>query len=74
MGFGFCNVLGIFLRVMNLVLWGLYWNSVLVFLDDIFVLGKDFYEYLSNIKEVLERFRFMDWNLSLKSVCYLNRK
>lgn len=57
MGFGFCNVLSIFLRVMNLVLWGLYWNSVLVFLDDIFVLGKGFYEYLSNIKEVLVRFR-----------------
>lgn len=70
MGFGFCNVLSIFLRVMNLVLWGLYWNSVLVFLDDIFVLGKDFYEYLSNIKEVLERFRLYGLKFKFKKCVF----
>lgn len=60
MGFGLCNAPGTFSRVMNLVLRGLHWNSVLAFLDDILVLGKDFHEHLSNIKEVLERFRSMD--------------
>lgn len=41
---------------MNLVLRGLHWNSVLAFLDHILVLGKN-HEHLSNIKDVLERFR-----------------
>lgn len=37
---------------------------MLAFLDDILVLGKDFHEHLSNIKEVLERFR--SYGLKLK--------
>lgn len=64
MGFGLCNAPRTFTRVMNLVLRGLHWNSVLAFLDDILVLGKDFHEHLSNIKEVLERFR--SYGLKLK--------
>lgn len=64
MGFGLCNAPNTFTRVMNLVLRGLHWNSVLAFLDDILVLGKDFHEHLSNMKEVLERFR--SYGLKLK--------
>lgn len=64
MGFGLCNAPSTFSRVMNLVLRGLHWNSVLAFLDDILVFGKDFHEHLSNIKEVLERFR--SFGLKLK--------
>lgn len=64
MGSGLCNAPSTFSRVMNLVLRGLHWNSVLAFLDDILVLGKDFHEHLSNIKEVLEKFR--SYGLKLK--------
>lgn len=66
MGFGLCNVLSIYLRVMNLVLWGLYWKIVLVFFDDIFVLGKDFKEYFNNFIDVLKRFRLFGLKLKLK--------
>lgn len=46
MSFGFCNVLLMYVRVMNFVLRGLIWNIVLVFLDDILVNGKLFVDYL----------------------------
>lgn len=49
MGFGFCNVFVIFFWVMNLVLCGLIWSIVLVFLDDVLVLGSDFDDYLVNL-------------------------
>lgn len=55
-----------FSKVMNLVLRGVHWNSVLAFLDDFLVLGKDLHEHLSNIKDVLERFRSYGLNLKPK--------
>ncbi len=39
MGFGLCNAPATYSRVMNLVLRGLTWKTVLAFLDDIAVLG-----------------------------------
>lgn len=64
-GFGLCKVPSTFSRVMNLVLRGLHLNSVLAFLDDILVLGKN-NEHLSNIKDVVERFRSYGLKLKLK--------
>jgi hypothetical protein len=46
MSMGLCNAPSTFQRVMNLVLRGLLWKSVLAFLDDVMVLGKDFKDHL----------------------------
>lgn len=64
MGFGLCNAPSTYSRVMNLVLRGLHWKTVLAFLDDILVLGKDFKEHLNNITDVFKRFR--SFGLKLK--------
>lgn len=55
MGFGLCNAPSTYSRVMNLVLRGLHWKTVLAFLDDILVLGKDFKEHLNNITDVFKK-------------------
>ena len=62
--FGLCNAPGTYARVMNLVIRGLTWNTVLAFLDDILVLGSDFQSHLINLKHVFERFR--KYQLKLK--------
>ena len=64
MSMGLCNAPSTFQRAMNLVLRGLTWKSVLAFLDDVLVLGKNFDDHLNNLREVLERFRHN--NLKLK--------
>lgn len=51
--FGVKNAPSHFSRVMMAVLNGLIGNSVLVYLDDLIVLGKDPEEHLSNLAEVL---------------------
>ena len=53
---GLCNAPATFQRVMHLVLRGLAWSKVLVYLDDVIVLGKSFEESLDNLEIVLQRF------------------
>ena len=57
MGFGMTNSLATFSRVINLILRGLTWKTVLAFLDDILVMGMDFEDHLKNLAEALGRFR-----------------
>ena len=64
MAFGLCNAPSTFQRVMNLVLRGLTWNKVLVYLDDVMVLGQSFDSHLENLREVFSRFQ--ENNLKLK--------
>ena len=64
MGFGLCNAPAMFQRAMNLVLRGLIWSEVLVYLDDIIVLGSNFEQHLESLQKVFERFR--RYNLRLK--------
>jgi len=64
MSFGLCNAPSTFQRAINLVLRGLTWKTVLAFLDDVLILGRDFSDHLFNLREVLERFRL--YNLKLK--------
>ena len=62
---GLCNAPATFQRVMNLVLRGMIWNRVLVYLDDVIVLGKDQKGGLDNLHDVLDRLRHH--NLKLKA-------
>ena len=52
MSFGLYNASGTYARMMNLVLRGLTWNTVLAFLDDILVLRSDFQSHLTNLRYV----------------------
>jgi hypothetical protein len=64
MGMGLCNAPATFQRAMQLVLRGLIWTQVLVYIDDIIVLGKDFDCALQHLRNVFERMR--EYNLKLK--------
>ena len=57
MGMGLCNAPATFQRAMQLVLRGLTWTQVLVYLDDVVVLGCGFEDGLRNLKAALDRFR-----------------
>ena len=50
MPFGLSNAPATFSRVVNLILAGMNWETVLAFLDDICVLGRDFAEHLENLR------------------------
>lgn len=63
MGMGLCNAPGTFQRAMQLVQ-RLTWIQVLVYLDDVIVLGKDFADGLANVRTTLQRFR--EYFLKLK--------
>ena len=73
MPFGLTNAPSTFQRAMTLVLRGLTWKSVLAFLDDVLVLGKDFQDHLDNLRSVLERFRQFQLKLKPKK-CALFQK
>ena len=56
--------------VMHLVIRGLAWDRVVLYLDDVIVLGRSFEESLGNLEIVLRR--FVLHNLKLKSkMCFL---
>ena len=55
--FGLSNAPGIFCRALGLVLRGLYWESVVSFLDDIVILGRGFEDHMKNMEQVLSQFR-----------------
>ena len=64
MGMGLCNAPATFQRAKKLVLRGLTWTQVLVYLDDVVVLGRSFDDGLRNLKAALDRFR--KYTLKLK--------
>ena len=74
MGFGPCNGPATYARVINLVLRGLNWKTVLAFLDDILVLGKNFKDHLSNLGEALARFRRFGLRLKPKKYVLFQRQ
>ena len=72
MPFGTSNAPATFQRCINSVLAGLIWNTVIVYLDDVNVTGRDFEDMLHSLKVVLGRFR--KYGLKLKpSKCKLFR-
>ena len=74
MGFGLCNAPATYARVMNLVLRGLNWKTVLAFLDDILVLGHTFQEHLVNLAEALSQFREHGLKLKPKKCLFFQRE
>ncbi|XP_056157718.1 uncharacterized protein LOC130132152 [Lampris incognitus] len=73
MPFGLCNAPGTFQRAMEVVLRGLQWRHLLVYLDDIIVLGRGVEEGLQSLGKVLER--ILAYGLKLKpSKCHLLRR
>ena len=65
MPFGLTNAPATFQRYMDVVLAGLKWKCVLVYLDDICIFSRSFEEHLLHLNEVFERLR--KYNLRLKS-------
>jgi hypothetical protein len=57
MPFGLCNAPATFERLMESVLRGLTYESCLVYLDDVIVIGRTFHEHLANLRKVFQRFR-----------------
>jgi hypothetical protein len=72
MGMGHCNAPATFQRAMQLVLRGLTWNQVLIYLDEVVILGKDFDDCTHNLREALLRFRKYSMKLKPKK-CELFR-
>ena len=64
MGFGLCNEPATFQRAMNLVLRGLTWTEVLLYIDDVIVLGNNFESHANSLRKVFNRMR--QYNLKLK--------
>lgn len=71
--FGLTSAPATFERLMEKVLHGLTWNTLLLYLDDVVVFGPDFNTHLKRLATVLERFK--NANLKLKpSKCELLKK
>ena len=73
MPFGLCNAPATFQRLMDRVLVGLQWETCLVYLDDVIVLGRNITQMLERLSQVFSRLR--EANLKLKpSKCCLFRE
>ncbi len=78
MSFGLKTAPSCFARAMDIVLSGLKWSSVLVYLDDILIFSKDFDSHLGHIREVLQRLQTAGFtikptkcSLAMKSIKFL---
>jgi len=63
LSFGLANSPSIFQRLMTMVLAGLHWDTCLVYIDDIIVLGRSFEDHVRNVAQVLQRLRLADLKL-----------
>ena len=61
---GLCNAPGAFQRLMEIVLSGLTYEIVLVYLDDIIVFGRTFHEHLNRLEKVFYRIREANLKIS----------
>jgi len=68
--FGLISAPATFQRLMEQVLSGLHWKTLLVYLDDIVVISPDFPTHVSRLREVFERLRGAGLKLKL-SKCTL---
>jgi hypothetical protein len=73
MPFRLCNAPATFERLRKTVLRGLTYDSCLVYLDDIIVIGNTFQEHHLNLRNVFERFREARLKLN-PGKCHLLKK
>jgi hypothetical protein len=73
MPFGLCNAPATFERLMETVLRGLTYDSYLVYLDDVIVIGRSFHENLTNLRKVFQRFREVRLKINPEK-CHLFQK
>jgi len=66
MPFGLTNAPATFERLMELVLTGMQWEQLQVYLDDVIVFGKTFLIALYNLTMVFERFRKANLKMKVK--------
>ncbi|XP_038145914.1 uncharacterized protein LOC119786541 [Cyprinodon tularosa] len=70
MPFGLCNAPSTFQRAMEFVLRGLQWETLLIYLDDVIVVGNGVDQSLDRLEQVFQRFQ--SHGLKLKpSKCHL---
>ena len=70
MPFGLTNAPSCFQRFMDVVVAGLKWKTLLVYLDDICVFSKNFDSHLADLREVFQRIRQAGMKLKPKK-CHL---
>ena len=73
MPFGLTNAPATFQRFMDVVLAGLKWKCLLVYLDDICIFSRNFDNHLEDVREVFQRIREAQLKLKPKK-CYLFQK
>ena len=74
MPFGLCNAPATFQRLMDAVLAGVPWNSCLVYLDDIIILGRTFEEHLCNLNHVFSQLRKAGLKLQLAKCTFCQKE
>ena len=74
MPFGLCNAPATFERLMENVLKGLSWETCMVYLDDIIVLGKSFKNHMKNLEQVFLRLRQANLKLNPKKCNLFKRQ
>lgn len=74
MPFGLCNAPATFQRLMDRVLVGLQWETCLVYLDDIIILGSDVEEMLQRLSQVFDRLRQANLKLKPGKCCLFHRE
>ena len=74
MPFGLCNAPATFERLMENVMAGLQWESLLVYLDDIIIFGKTIDDELDRLRVVFQRLRQGNLKLKPKKCVLFQRK
>ena len=72
--FGLCNAPATCARLMSIVLAGLPSSAVLVYLDDLLILGKDLEDHLRNFRLVLKRLTQHGLRIKLEKCTFLTQK
>jgi len=72
--FGLSSVPATFQRLMEQVLSGLHWKTLLIYLDDVIVIFPDFDTHVSRLKEVFDRLRAAGLNLKPSKCALLQQE
>ena len=72
MAMGLCNAPSSNQRLMDLLMAGLTWHGVLIYIDDLLIYGKNFDQHYSRLCEVLDRLRRANLKLA-KEMSYTEK-